>query len=405
MPLRKEKTTIFQNDDEMIRHFRDNYAFFPTCVKLLSADGRLLYINAAGLEMIEAENDQQVVGIVVTDLIVEQYKQAFSQLHHTVFSGETGTLEYQVLGLKGTLFWFETRASPIYNIAGEVCAHLGISVDITARKLTEHSLAASEQKFRSLIEVIPQQIWSSEPLGKINFVSQQVEDYFGQPTAYFIEEGWRDVIHPDDWPLTIKKKAHSIATGTSFDIHYRLKRADNTYRWHIGRALPVYDEENQVTQWFGSNTDIDNLKKSEDALRASDANFAAAQASAKIGSWHRDLITKEAKWSLEMYRLFSYDPTKPPPSAEEFINNVHPEDRIQFAHLFMPLRDQLTISQNSYSFDFRYPDQNGDYLWFEDKVEILLNEAGKPIASIWHGARHHFTQENRTCVSNFRTTS
>lgn len=255
MPLRKEKTTNFRNDDEMIHHFRNNYEFFPTCVKLLSSDGGLLYINAAGLEMIEAENCQQVVGIAVTDLIVDQYKQDFFQLNHKVFAGETGTLEYQVLGLKGTLLWLETRASPIYNIEGEVCAHLGLSIDITARKLTEQSLAAS------------------------------------------------------------------------------------------------------------------------------DANFAAAQASAKIGSWHRNLITGEAKWSLEMYRLFSFDPTKKPPSAEEFTHKVHPEDRAQFSYLFIHLRDQFTISQCSYSFDFRYPDQNGDYLWFEDKVEILLNEAGKPIAS------------------------
>lgn len=362
--------------DEIISRHRDSYDFFPFCVKVLSEDGQLLYMNAAGLEMIGAANYQQVSEPFLGTLIVEQYRVSFRDLHRRVFSGESGRLELQLHSFNDSLLWLETCASPVRNSEGTICAAFSLSYDISKRKLAQQSLLANEQLLRTLIDIIPQQIWATNPAGELIFVNHQVEDYFGRPRQEFKADGWINAIHPDDLPQTIKRWEHALKTGTPYKINFRLKRADGTYRWHISNAQPVLDNNHQITLWFGSNTDIDSFRNNNEALRESDASFAATRAGAKMGSWHRDLLTGEARWSLEMFRLFCFDPTKSPPSYEAFVDKIHPDDRNEFKFRYQ----ELLQNKGSYSFDFRYPDEDGNYGWLETNGETIVDESGKVIA-------------------------
>lgn len=127
----------------------------PECVKKLALDGTLLHMNRSGLDMIEADSLEQVLGQKVQQLILPEYREAFMSLTHKVFLGESGTLEFQVQGLKGGCRWLETHAVPFRNAQNEITALLGITRDITERKNAEPERAAALARIKKLEGIIP----------------------------------------------------------------------------------------------------------------------------------------------------------------------------------------------------------------------------------------------------------
>jgi PAS domain S-box-containing protein len=129
------------------------------------------------------------------------------------------------------------------------------------------ALRASEARYRFLAEAIPVQIWTARPDGALDYVTQRVADYFGVTVDEVLGAGWQHVIHPDDLPQAVARWTHSLSTGESYEVEFRLRRADDQYRWHIARALPQFDESGKVVHWFGTNTDIEDQKRLENQLR------------------------------------------------------------------------------------------------------------------------------------------
>jgi diguanylate cyclase (GGDEF)-like protein/PAS domain S-box-containing protein len=112
----------------------------PECVKVLAADGTLQQMNRAGLDMIEADSESQVIGHALTDIVMPEYRAAFLDLNERVNRGESGTLEFEIIGLKGTHRWLDTHAVPMRDVSGKITGLLGVTRDITARKKTEQAL-------------------------------------------------------------------------------------------------------------------------------------------------------------------------------------------------------------------------------------------------------------------------
>jgi two-component system, cell cycle sensor histidine kinase and response regulator CckA len=115
----------------------------PECIKLVARDGTLIEMNAAGLAMIEAESMADVRGALVADIVAREHRAAFAELHERVFAGEGGTLEFDLVGLKGTRRTLETTAAPLRDDSGRIVAHLGVTRDVTARRRLEEQLRQS----------------------------------------------------------------------------------------------------------------------------------------------------------------------------------------------------------------------------------------------------------------------
>lgn len=117
----------------------------PGCVKLIDREGVLLEMNSAGLQMIEADTIEEVAGMCIYDVVVEEDRQAFIDLNARIFEGERGSLTFELIGLKGGRRRIETHAVPFRDASGEVIAHLAITLDITERERLEEQLRRSQK--------------------------------------------------------------------------------------------------------------------------------------------------------------------------------------------------------------------------------------------------------------------
>jgi PAS domain S-box-containing protein len=131
------------------------------------------------------------------------------------------------------------------------------------------ALGVSEERFRSMAEAIPVQVWTAQPDGLLNFVTKKAAEYFGQPVSELLGTGWTRVVHPDDVERASERWRQSLETGEPYEVEFRIFSArDGDYRWHLVRASAARDADGRITQWFGCNADIEDQKRLQAALDA-----------------------------------------------------------------------------------------------------------------------------------------
>jgi len=127
------------------------------------------------------------------------------------------------------------------------------------------ALRDSEHRFRQLAESLPQLVWTCGPHGSCDYVSRQWLDYTGMPAIAQLGFGWQGQLHPADKERVMEAWSRAVAQSTEFRAELRLRRHDGTYRWFDMRAVPLYSSKGEITKWIGSNTDIDDRKRFEEA--------------------------------------------------------------------------------------------------------------------------------------------
>ena len=172
---------------------------------------------------------------------------------------------------------------PVLDASGELVEYIGTMVDVPeqvrARAALEEAFAKikkSEANLRMIIDAIPALAWSTEPDGAVEFVNLRWRNYTGLSTEQAQGSGWQAAIHPDDVGWLSDQRRITMASGQPFELEARMRRYDGQYRWFINRADPLLDEKGKIVKWYGTNTDIDDRKQAEEALRRAQANLTHA---------------------------------------------------------------------------------------------------------------------------------
>ena len=146
---------------------------------------------------------------------------------------------------------------------------VGVLFDDTERRQAEAALRESEARFRTLADTMPQMVWATQPDGFHDYYNARWYEFTGVPEGSTDGEAWNGMFHPDDQERAWARWRHSLATGESYEIEYRLRRHDGMYRWTLGRALPLRDEASRITRWFGTCTDIHDAKEAGEVVARS----------------------------------------------------------------------------------------------------------------------------------------
>ena len=185
-------------------------------------------------------------------------------------------IDYRTIGLNdGVERWVRATGRAILE-DGRAVRFTGTVIDISDRKRAEAELRASEARFRAIADSIDQMVWSTRPDGYHDFYNQRWYDFTGVPPGSTDGEGWNDMFHPDDQERAFARWRRSLETGAPYEIEYRLRHRSGEYRWVLGRAQAMRDANGAIVRWFGTCTDIHDLKAMESALRESEADYRAA---------------------------------------------------------------------------------------------------------------------------------
>jgi PAS domain S-box-containing protein len=146
---------------------------------------------------------------------------------------------------------------------GEPVRLVGVVQDVTERRAVQSALEASEAQFRTFAEAAPNQMWTAQPDGRLDWFNARVYAYSGAEPGALDGAEWTAIVHPDDVAIAGERWAASLAGGMTYETEFRLRGADGTYRWHLARALPIRDSADRITRWIGTNTDIHERKLAE----------------------------------------------------------------------------------------------------------------------------------------------
>jgi PAS domain S-box-containing protein len=228
--------------------------------------GYLVECNDVMAQMYGFESASDLAEVRLEDLLIRTDPRNIEYLRSFIRSGYrlTDGVSHEA-GSDGRLRYFSNNLKGIVK-DGSLVGAWGTQRDVTEQKKLEVVLRASEEKFRSHAEAIPQIVWITRPDGWHEYYNGHWYDYTGMSPEESIGWGWSAPLHPEDKEKSIQRWEQAISSGEPYVIEYRFRARDGSYRWFLGRALPVRDENGDIVQWFGTCTDIEDQKRTEELL-------------------------------------------------------------------------------------------------------------------------------------------
>jgi diguanylate cyclase (GGDEF)-like protein/PAS domain S-box-containing protein len=177
----------------------------------------------------------------------------------------SGSYDYRLVAISIALAIFASYAA--LDLAGRVT----LARRFFGRLLGLHGgdLNTAQERelyFQTMAEAVPEILWTADPTGADDFFNRRCFDYTGMTFEQLRGAGWTVIVHPDDLPVCAEKWESALRTGESYDVQYRLRGKDGTYRWFLCRANPIRDSKGEIVKWFGTCTDIEDQKKNQQIL-------------------------------------------------------------------------------------------------------------------------------------------
>jgi PAS domain S-box-containing protein len=177
-------------------------------------------------------------------------------------------VEIEPFDSPGTRKTILLSGSPVYDGEGIVAGAVIAQMDVSAQIQAENALRESEEKFRTIANVLPQLVWSILPSGVHDFYNERWFEFTGLSKDIYDSKQWKKIVHPDDLERAAQRWQHSVATGEPYEIEYRLFHSpSNEYRWALSRAVPIRDTSGKIVRWMGTSTDIHEQKLLAEELR------------------------------------------------------------------------------------------------------------------------------------------
>jgi two-component system sensor histidine kinase/response regulator len=258
---------------------------------------------------------------------------------------------------------------------GAVVGIQGIGRDITARKQVDEKLRESEEKYRSLLENIPDVTWTTDEKGNTTFISANVESVYGFTSDEIVnddEQRWLGRIHPDDVARVLEGYRALFADRKPYDVEFRIQRKDGVWIWLHDRARMPY-EKGGLLFTDGVFSDITERKLMDEELKTNEMRMSEAQQIAHLGSWDYDAITGEVTWSRELWRIFGLDPREFGLSYEEYLAMVHPEDH----HLVSSINERSQQEKRDFGYDYRIIRPDGTLRVLRANGRVICDEHGQ----------------------------
>jgi PAS domain S-box-containing protein len=274
------------------------------------------------------------------------------------------------------------NGSPIYDDQGKIALSVITIQDITERRLAERAVRESEERFRTLANSIPQLAWMARADGSIFWYNQRWYDYTGTTLEQMEGWAWQSVHDPTVLPTVLSRWRDAIALVKPFEMEFPLRGADGTFRNFLTRVQPISDSEGRLVQWFGTNTDVDQLKRAEQSLRVTQARLESTLEASSVGTWTWDIGNDRLsadEFTARMFSLAAGAAAQGLPAAA-YLQVVHEDDRKKVTDAL----ERAIIQCSSYDIEYRVGQSDGSFKWLQARGRVDSDGAGH--ATYFHGA-------------------
>jgi PAS domain S-box-containing protein len=268
VPLRDEQRNIVKwygttSDIDDLKRAEDRVRLIidtiPTMAWTVRPDGVVDFVNQrwldfAGLSLAEAIEDS------TSAVHPEDLPRIMKTWLADMAAGEPFEDEMRLRRADGEYRWFLIRTAPLRDEQENLVKWYGVAIDIEDRK-------RGESQSLTLLDAIPQQIWSGPSDGTLDYCNERWRCYMGLGLEELQGDGWQRMLHPDDRDRVLRAWRKSVTEGTPYEQEERHRGVDGTYRWFLARGLPLRDAGGSIVRWYGTNTDIEDRKQAEEELQ------------------------------------------------------------------------------------------------------------------------------------------
>ncbi len=242
-------------------------------------------------------------------------------------------------------------------------------------------LRESEHRWRVLAEALPHLVWTATADGTVDYLGAQATAYLGGDEQGLLGQGWLDAFHPDDRQHTSESWLEAIREQRPHEVQHRIRRADGQYRWFTSRGVRALDSTGRVFKWFGTSTDITELKELQEDLRRSKDLLEHAVGGSKVGIFDFDMpdgnLENSHQTMINVWERMGLEPSEFPP---DFLSGatlaVHPDD---LEHVLNAIQSYLNGPNEQFEVEYRVVHKNGAVLWHIARGTAIRDPDGKPI--------------------------
>ncbi|ARN21928.1 PAS domain-containing sensor histidine kinase [Piscinibacter gummiphilus] len=311
----------------------------------------------------------------------------------------TYDIEFRVVHPEGTERWIHDTGHAVLSASGNLQL-TGIAEDITDRRRDEDALREQQRYFREMTESLTQLVWATRPDGHADYLSPQWIQYTGVPAELQYGDGWLMQVHPDDRPAVAVAWRRAVRDGTPYAIEMRLRRHDGTDRWFMARGCPLRAISGEIRHWYGTSTDIDDLKRANAELQRERDRFAMV-ASTSPSAVHTLRRSADGEYAVvfgldrfaEMYGVTSAELGDN--ALAVFATRVHPDDLPRLSKSVEVSRREVSPWREE--FRIRHP-VRGER-WIEAHSMPVREADG---TTLWHGTLTDVT-ERREAEARIRS--
>lgn len=345
-------------------------------IAIWHADGRILDINDAFLRIVGYDREEMISGAVRwTDLTPPEWHARDAQaLQNLTVEGEVPAHEREYIRKDGSRVPV-LAAGAIFEDAPD--EGVGFILDLTELKRADDALRESERQSRLIVENIPGLVALLTAHGDIEVVNRQLFEYFGRTLDELRQWDRNDTIHPEDLPDVVDVFTRAIAAGSPYETVQRFRRADGVYRWFTNRGFPVLDTAGRVTRWCVLLTDIDERKRAEEALAASERNLRLIIDTIPAMAWSARSDGSADYFNQRFLDFAGFAPER----AKDWgwTAAVHPDDLSELTEVWR----RIVASGAPGAAEARLRRYDGAYRWFLFRANPLRDENGHIVR--WYG--------------------
>ena len=344
----------------------------PGLVWTALANGSIDFVNKRWCEYTGLSTENACGWGWQTAICPDDLPGALERWRSILASGEPGEFEARLRRFDGEYRHFLISTSALRDATGRIVKWCGVNTDIEERWQTEEVLRARD-RFRLIVDDLPEMVTLMTPDGEFADGNRHMQEYFGAPVEELKRRPTTQSFHPEDRPSVDARWKESVETGRPYDFEARLRRADGVYRWFHTRGFPLRDAGGRIVLWHLLQTDVDERKRAEDALRESESTsrllvdsipglVALLTAAGEVQFVNRQILEYTGQ-TLEQLKEWGTNGT------------VHPEDLPHVTDVFT----QSIRSGTPFEIEQRLRRSDGAFRWFQNSGFPLRDAAGQVI--------------------------